>query len=50
VGFYPVSEAGPLLSEPLGAHARLVVASGTGMSTAFAIGEETIDGLFGSAR
>ena len=51
VGFYPVSQVGPVVSEPIGANAQLVVVtSGTGMSTAFAIGEETIDALFGSAR
>lgn len=48
VGVYPVCEAGALLAEPLGPRARMVcVTGGTGMSTAFAIAEETIAGLFG---
>lgn len=47
LGYYPVAEVRPLLSEPLGPRSRLVsVTSGTGMSTAFAIGEETVRELF----
>jgi FAD dependent oxidoreductase TIGR03364 len=47
LGFYPVTDAGPMLSEPLAPRVRLVMTSGTGMSTAFAIGEETTAALFG---
>lgn len=48
LGYYPVADVSPLLSEALGPRVRLVcVTSGTGMSTAFAIGEETIAALFG---
>ena len=48
VGHYPVADVRPLLSEPIAPRARLVsVTSGTGMSTAFAIGEETVGELFG---
>lgn len=48
LGVYPVADAAPLLSEALEDRVRaVVVTSGTGMSTAFAIGEETIAGLFG---
>lgn len=48
LGFYPVVDGGrPVLSEALAPRVRLVVTSGTGMSTAFAIGEETVDALFG---
>jgi FAD dependent oxidoreductase TIGR03364 len=48
LGYYPVAEVRPLLSEALAPRVRLVsVTSGTGMSTAFAIGEETVAGLFG---
>ena len=48
VGYYPVADVRPVLSEALGPRVRLVsVTSGTGMSTAFAIGEETIAALFG---
>jgi hypothetical protein len=48
VGHYPVADIRPLLVEKLAERARLVaVTSGTGMSTAFAIGEETIGELFG---
>jgi FAD dependent oxidoreductase TIGR03364 len=48
LGIYPVAEVSPLLREALGDRARaVVVTSGTGMSTAFAIGEETIAELFG---
>jgi FAD dependent oxidoreductase TIGR03364 len=48
VGHYPVADVRPLLAEKLGERARLVaVTSGTGMSTAFAIGEETIEELLG---
>ena len=48
IGYYPVANVKPLLSEPLAPRVRLVsVTSGTGMSTAFAIGEETVAQLFG---
>ena len=48
LGFYPVADVKPVLSEALAPRVRLVsVTSGTGMSTAFAIGEETIETLFG---
>lgn len=48
VGYYPVADVRPVLVEGLGPRVRLVsVTSGTGMSTAFAIGEETIAALFG---
>lgn len=48
VGHYPVADVQPLLVEELAPRARLVaVTSGTGMSTAFAIGEETVAALFG---
>jgi FAD dependent oxidoreductase TIGR03364 len=48
-GYYPVADTHPLLSEALAARVQLVVVtSGTGMSTGFAIGEETIDQLFGT--
>jgi hypothetical protein len=48
LGHYPVAEVKPLVSESLAARVRLVtVTSGTGMSTAFAIGEETVAALFG---
>jgi D-hydroxyproline dehydrogenase subunit beta len=47
-GYYPVARTQPLLREGVGDRARLaLVTSGTGMSTAFAIGEETIAELFG---
>ena len=47
VGHYPVADVQPLLREKLAERARLVaVTNGTGMSTAFAIGEETIEELF----
>ena len=47
-GYYPVARTHPLIRESLAERARLVlVTSGTGMSTAFAIGEETIAELFG---
>ncbi len=43
LGYYPVADVQPLLSETLAPRVRLVsVTSGTGMSTAFAIGEETL--------
>ena len=46
-GYYPVADVAPLLSEEIAPRVRLVsVTSGTGMSTAFAIGEETIAALF----
>jgi FAD dependent oxidoreductase TIGR03364 len=48
VGHYPVADVRPVLSETLGARVRLVaVTGGTGMSTAFALGEETVASLFG---
>ena len=48
IGHYPVTDAGPVLAAELAPRARLVaVTSGTGMSTAFAIGEETVASLFG---
>lgn len=47
-GVYPVADVAPLLRERLGDRTRaVVVTSGTGMSTAFAIGEETIAEMFG---
>lgn len=47
-GYYPVADVAPLLSEEIAERVRLVtVTSGTGMSTAFAIGEETVAALFG---
>jgi FAD dependent oxidoreductase TIGR03364 len=47
VGHYPVAQVQPLLREALEERVRLVaVTSGTGLSTAFAIGEETIGELF----
>jgi D-hydroxyproline dehydrogenase subunit beta len=47
VGYYPVAEVQPLVREALSPRVRLVcVTSGTGMSTAFAVGEETIAELF----
>ena len=46
-GYYPVADVRPLLIEELAPRVLLVsVTSGTGMSTAFAIGEETLDRLF----
>jgi hypothetical protein len=48
IGYYPVCEGASLIDEPVGQRARLVtVTSGTGMSTAFAIAEETVRGMFG---
>ena len=48
IGCYPSCDDTPLVSEAVGPHARLVVVtSGTGMSTAFAIAEETLAELFG---
>jgi len=48
VGHYPVADVRPLLSAQLASRVHAVtVTSGTGMSTAFAIGEETIAQLFG---
>jgi len=48
LGFYPVADAAPVVSEALAPRVRLVsVTSGTGMSTAFALGEETLRELFG---
>lgn len=47
-GYYPVADVRPVLSETLAPRVRLVsVTSGTGMSTAFALGEETLAELFG---
>jgi FAD dependent oxidoreductase TIGR03364 len=46
-GYYPVADVRPVLDESLAPRVRLVsVTSGTGMSTAFAIGEETVAQLF----
>lgn len=48
LGVYPVADAAPVLRACLGERARaVVVTSGTGMSTAFALGEETLAELFG---
>jgi len=48
VGYYPVADVAPLLREEIAPRVVLAtVTSGTGMSTAFAIGEETIASLFG---
>ena len=48
LGHYPVAEVHPVLSESLAPRVRLVtVTSGTGMSTAFALAEETVAELFG---
>ncbi|HYC37964.1 MAG TPA: TIGR03364 family FAD-dependent oxidoreductase [Usitatibacter sp.] len=48
LGHYAVANVKPMVREELGARARLVtVTNGLGMSTAFAIGEETIAELFG---
>lgn len=47
LGYYPTADVSPLLSESLAPRVRLVsVTSGTGMSTAFAIGEETLAEFF----
>jgi FAD dependent oxidoreductase TIGR03364 len=47
LGYYPVASVKPVLTAELAPRTRLVsVTSGTGMSTAFAIGEETIASLF----
>ena len=47
VGHYPVADVQPLLSAELAPRVWAVtITSGTGMSTAFAIGEETIARLF----
>lgn len=47
-GHYPVATVKPLLRETVAPRVELVsVSNGLGMSTAFAIGEETIAGLFG---
>lgn len=47
LGYYPVASVQPVVSEPLAPRVQLVtVTSGTGMSTAFAIAEETIARLF----
>jgi FAD dependent oxidoreductase TIGR03364 len=46
-GYYPVADVRPVLDETLAPRVRLVsVTSGTGMSTALAIGEETVAQLF----
>lgn len=46
VGHYPVADVRPVLREGLGPRACLVsVTSGTGMSTAFALAEETLETL-----
>ncbi len=48
LGVYPVAQVAPLVREAPEANVRVVVVtSGTGMSTGFAIGEETIGELFG---
>lgn len=50
LGVYPVADVAPLVRERVADRALAVcVTSGTGMSTAFAIGEETIAELFGAA-
>ena len=47
-GYYPVADAAPVLVEEVAPRVLLVaVTSGTGMSTAFAIGEESVARLFG---
>jgi FAD dependent oxidoreductase TIGR03364 len=47
LGYYPVADVTPVVSEPIAPRVRLVsVTNGLGMSTAFAIGEETIAALF----
>jgi FAD dependent oxidoreductase TIGR03364 len=47
VGYYPVADVKPLVREALAPNRHLVaVTNGLGMSTAFAIGEETIAALF----
>ena len=47
VGVYAVADVKPVLRETLGERARgVVVTNGLGMSTAFAIGEETVGELF----
>ena len=47
LGYYPVASVKPVLAESLAPRVRLVsVTSGTGMSTAFALGEETVAALF----
>jgi FAD dependent oxidoreductase TIGR03364 len=47
LGYYPVAAVQPVVSEEIAPRVRLVtVTSGTGMSTAFAIGEETISAMF----
>lgn len=48
IGHYPVANLKPLLRETIAPRVELVsVTNGLGMSTAFAIGEETIAALFG---
>jgi FAD dependent oxidoreductase TIGR03364 len=43
IGYYPVGDAGPVVSEALAPGVRLVaITSGAGMSTAFALAEETL--------
>ena len=50
LGVYPVADVAPLLRENIAERVLAVaVTSGTGMSTAFAIGEETVASLFGAA-
>ncbi len=47
VGHYPVADVSPLVSREIAPRVHAVtVTSGTGMSTAFAIGEETVERLF----
>jgi len=49
LGSYPVADEHPVLVRALGPRTRLVsVTGGIGMSTGFALGEESIDVLFGA--
>jgi hypothetical protein len=46
IGYYPVGDAGPVVSEALAPGVRLVaITSGAGMSTAFALAEETLTAM-----
>jgi FAD dependent oxidoreductase TIGR03364 len=48
LGYYPVADVKPVVSESLAPGVQLVgVTNGLGMSTAFALGEETVASLFG---
>jgi FAD dependent oxidoreductase TIGR03364 len=50
LGSYPVADEHPMLIREMGRRTRLVsVTGGIGMSTGFALGEESIDALFGPA-